>query len=340
MAPSGDNCQPWRFVVRGNEILVSNIPERDQSLYSWGQRASYFAHGALLENMVIAARALGYAADLQLFPDAEQKNLTARIHLAPIAPSADLLYDAIARRATNRKPYRNAPLAADDRSALTALQGSVPGAKLLLVEDPENRRLIAHAASANEEILFSNERMHRFFFSHINWTNEEDAKKSIGFHIDTLELPPPVKPLFRAFKHWRVARTLSGVGLHRQIARGNAKNIYTTGSAHGGILVAHHTPTDFVQAGRLMERLWLTATARGLSVQPLAGITFLMQGILAGEHSSLTVSQVGRITSAYAVMKSALGASSDSTLVMAFRIGEAPPPSAHASRLEPEVRFA
>jgi len=34
MAPSGENCQPWRFEVRGNKISIFNIPERDTSLYN------------------------------------------------------------------------------------------------------------------------------------------------------------------------------------------------------------------------------------------------------------------------------------------------------------------
>ncbi len=46
-APSGENCQPWRFEVRDSKIDIFNLPERDQSLYNHGQMASYFAHGVL-----------------------------------------------------------------------------------------------------------------------------------------------------------------------------------------------------------------------------------------------------------------------------------------------------
>lgn len=53
-APSGDNSQPWRFEIRDRdgEIRIFNIPERDKSLYNYGQMASCVAHGALIENNV------------------------------------------------------------------------------------------------------------------------------------------------------------------------------------------------------------------------------------------------------------------------------------------------
>ena len=30
-APSGENCQPWRFEILNNNIKLFNVPERDQS---------------------------------------------------------------------------------------------------------------------------------------------------------------------------------------------------------------------------------------------------------------------------------------------------------------------
>ncbi len=73
-APSGENCQPWHFVVRGASIEVHLLPERDQSAYAWGQRASYLANGAAIENMVIAASAEGYRVIVNYFPTPNDAN--------------------------------------------------------------------------------------------------------------------------------------------------------------------------------------------------------------------------------------------------------------------------
>ena len=72
-APSGENCQPWRFVLKGESVELWNRPERDQSLYNWGQRASYMAHGAALENLVLAAGARGFGADVAYFPESVRR---------------------------------------------------------------------------------------------------------------------------------------------------------------------------------------------------------------------------------------------------------------------------
>ncbi|HED00536.1 MAG TPA: molybdopterin biosynthesis protein MoeY, partial [Proteobacteria bacterium] len=37
-APSGDNCQPWRFTWNGQKLLLFNVPKRDTSLYNSSQR--------------------------------------------------------------------------------------------------------------------------------------------------------------------------------------------------------------------------------------------------------------------------------------------------------------
>ncbi|MCC2666572.1 MAG: putative flavin-dependent oxidoreductase, partial [Gammaproteobacteria bacterium] len=78
-APSGDNCQPWKFKVDKNQIYLINLPERDTSLYSWGQRASYVAHGAAIENISVTAIKLGYETHIELFPNKLDQNLVAKI---------------------------------------------------------------------------------------------------------------------------------------------------------------------------------------------------------------------------------------------------------------------
>ena len=62
-APSGDNSQPWRFKFDQNSILLFNLEDRDPTLYNFRQRGSYFAHGAIIENIIIVAGTLGYRGD-------------------------------------------------------------------------------------------------------------------------------------------------------------------------------------------------------------------------------------------------------------------------------------
>src|SRR6476661_4257652 len=55
-APSGDNTQPWRFQLTGEDrVIIHGSDTRDWCLYDIDGRPSQLALGALLENIEIAA---------------------------------------------------------------------------------------------------------------------------------------------------------------------------------------------------------------------------------------------------------------------------------------------
>lgn len=335
LAPSGENCQPWRFRVRGREVDVFNVPERDYSLYSWGQRASLVAHGAVLENMAITAGFWGYQAEIIFFPNPSNENWVATVLLRPGENQKDPLFEAVALRTTNRKIYKQEVLLPEQKNKIMAT-GQVEGqGRVVLVEDRKKVEQFAKLASANERILFENRFLHSFFFKHISWTNEQDERVKTGFYIDTLELPPPAKAGFKLFKNWFILNAFNKLGLSKMVAKENAK-IYSSASAIGSIVIKNNSAEEFLGAGRLMQRVWLTVTEQGLSLQPLTGIIFLMQRILGGEVKELSSPHVELIKKTYLEMKAVLGAREE-TLAMCFRIGKSDAPSARAKRLPPEI---
>ena len=167
-APSGENCQPWRFEIGNNEIDIYNVPERDQSLYNTNQAGSYVAHGALVENMIISAKTLSYSASITLFPKSSEPDLVASITLRQSAPQEDSLLDSIAKRTTNRKPYMKTQLPTEQLERLAATSSQVDGAKAEFVTDPDKIKALAEACSVNEIVMFSNNTLHNFFFNHKN----------------------------------------------------------------------------------------------------------------------------------------------------------------------------
>jgi nitroreductase len=330
-APSGENCQPWRFVVMSDAIELHLRPERDESYYSYGQRASYLACGAALENMAIAASREGYRAAVTYFPDREDDTLVARVALERGAGVAqDPLAGSIEKRVTNRKPYRTRALTMDEKHALHGALREEYASTLHLCEDAPRLTRLGRVGSTNEEIMLSNKALHQFFFSHVSWTKEEDEAKKIGFYIETLELPPPARALFTLFKHWGVMRVLAALGFPKIVAKQNAAT-NASASAIGGIAIPDAEQLSFVKAGRAVERLWLTAASLGLSVQPLTGVLFFKLKIDAGESEVFTRAQQALVLRAYREAQEAFSVS-DRPIAFMFRIGEAPPPSAQAVR--------
>lgn len=326
-APSGENCQPWHFVVRGSTIEVHLVADRDQSPYSWGQRSSYLALGAAIENIVIAATAEHYKAPVRYFPDPENRFHAATVTLVSEPTlTADPLVAAIAERATNRKPYAKEPLSADDRSALMAAGGD----DLVLVEDRSAIDRLGRIGATNEEVMLANRTLHRFFFGHVNWTKAQDEEKKVGFYIKTLELPPPAQALFRVMSRWPIMRALAGIGLHHVIGAQNGA-VNASAAAIGALLVPGGSPEDFIDIGRKVERVWLTAAARGLSLQPLTGVLFFKLLIDSGEEAPFTKEERAVIQKAYEEAAELIGAQGRYIAFM-FRVGRGPAPTARAIR--------
>lgn len=330
-APSGENCQPWHFVVHGSSIEVHLLPERDQSAYSWGQRASYLANGAAIENMVIAASAEQFRADVKYFPSAHDPHHVATITLVfDRAVNLDSLAPYIAKRITNRKKYKTTPLTDHERETLRRAATEGGDNHFSLVEGREDIKILARVGSTNEEVMLANKALHQFFFSHVSWTKEEDDKKKVGFYIKTLELPPPAEFMFKRFKNWSTMRLFNVFRFNRVVAVQNGTT-NATATAIGAVLCSGCGPSDFVTAGRTVERIWLSATSLGLSMQPLVGTLFFYLRLRFESGNFFSKKERILIENAYTVAEKILRADQKHIAFM-FRIGRGDSPSAHAIR--------
>ena len=179
-APSGENCQPWHFVVRGTAIEVHLLPERDQSAYSWGQRASYLANGAAIENIVIAASAQQYRAEVKYFPNpSDEWHVATIVLIKDSTVETNPLAPFVSKRISNRKPYTKDSLTGEERKVLAGAVAHEEYGTFVLVETPEEIGRLGRVGSTNEEVMLANRSLHQFFFSHVSWTKEEDEELEV-----------------------------------------------------------------------------------------------------------------------------------------------------------------
>lgn len=330
-APSADNCQPWKFGLTDNEIYIYNLPERD--IHTWGQRASYFANGALIENIKIISEHLNLKPNIKLFPKIDEPNLVAIIKFEKNLDTQkkQSLYNFIKIRTTNRKAYLDKPLTQEQIQELVEVPVEM-NCQLVLETDKIKINELAKASSTFEKILFSNKDSHSFFFNHITWNKAEEHKKSIGFYIKTLELPPPAKLLFPLIKHWSIMKLLNKLKFAEAISKENSKT-YNSSSAIGAIVVNNNSKESFVNAGRTMQRIWLIATKQNLQLQPLAGLAFLMLKVVFDDSNKMRSDEITIIQKAYDTMKKSFGLDANQIIVSAFRLGTGNKPSAKSSRL-------
>ncbi|MFJ7064021.1 Acg family FMN-binding oxidoreductase [Streptomyces sp. NPDC101115] len=107
-APSSHNTQPWRFRRADGAIELHADRSRALPVNDPDNRELFISCGAALLNLRVAARHYGFLASPDLLPDPADDWLCARLTLSeagPETPDEALLYAAITRRRTYRKPF-------------------------------------------------------------------------------------------------------------------------------------------------------------------------------------------------------------------------------------------
>lgn len=337
-APSGGNSQPWRFVASAQEVQVFSTPEKDLPLLNFEDKGTLIAHGALLENIRIAATGAGYRTEIRVDTELTPGTPVARIQFEPAKTAAHPLYEAIQKRCTNRRPYDKSELSGDDRRVLLDSIDESVEAELMFAESQPQKSRIGDAIGADLPIVMAaNRQIHDRFFEEIVWTQQEELARRSGLYLPTMELAAPQRAVLRMLRNWKVMRAARAIGLPRAIAKANGK-LWSNAAAFGAVVIRDTSRRRYVSIGMLIERLWLTATARNLSLHPIVGVLFLTDRIRSGDTSQLSAAEVRSIQTAYAAIEEAFAVRSGHVAFL-FRIGRAKPPSATCSRILPQVEW-
>ncbi len=337
-APSGDNSQPWRFVFRApNTIEFHAIPEKDNALFNLDGSGTFFALGAALENAILEAKALGFEPEVVYRGEG---SLVAALVLREggmLSGAERELQQAIPLRHTNRKAYKKVPLTEDDQRALLAAAEGANGASLSLLEDAGVMAPISRALTTMEETALGNKPLHALFFGSIFWSKERNDAGEHGLYVYTLELPPPARLFFKALRHWSVAKAFAKIGFPKMVAAINAKQ-NASASAFGVITVDRFDRARYVEAGRLLERVWLAAAARGMSLQIVTGLLFLARTLEQEAPAGFSEEERALVREAYARIRKNLGSAEEPFLI--FRVGYAEAPTAVSFRKPPVIAYA
>ncbi|MFA6414663.1 MAG: hypothetical protein WC217_03190 [Candidatus Paceibacterota bacterium] len=336
-APSGDNSQPWSFVLRGDKVWVHLDPDRDNPILNFKLSGTYIAHGALIENIVLAAGEEGFSTEVRILPDPADPLCTAEITFKKSAPTASPLGAAIRDRHTNRKSYKRRPLSIDALAALSAAVEPITGTKLFLLEEKPAIRAVAAASAVTEQVALETPELRMLFVNDILWTDEVNRSGAQGLYIKTMELPPPAQLLMRYLKNPIVAKIANAIGF-ATIARLTNTRLYASAPAMGLITISEETPAAYIAAGRALERVWLEAASRGLAFHPVTGTLFLARSIEKGSAEGLLPKHFERIREASAEIKKQFGAGAGDIPAMLFRTGYARPATARSFRRAPEIR--
>jgi len=321
-APSGDNVQPWEFKVSEGytRIDLYNLPEKDNSYYNYNQLASYIAHGAVIENIAIASGHLGYKAEINLFPDDGRLNLVASIELIKGEDQETPLYDAIFERNTNRFKYRRTEVSEEVIDKLSESVKNIDTAKVSLIFQQDQINKLAKELMVNDRLVFERKDIHHFLFDKIRWNKMQIEETKDGMPVDTLGLNFIEKLTFPVMRFWSFVKIANYFGLSRIIGLKCWWNCRTS-SILGMVSVRGSEKVDFVRGGRAIQRLWLQTTIQGLSLQPIIGLTLLINRLKQNKLESFSDKHLKYVQRSAEVLPELFSLNRSDTFIMGFRIG-------------------
>ncbi len=120
-APSLHNSQPWRWVLEGQALQLFANADRVVRATDTSGREALMACGAVLDHFRVAMAAAGYTANVDRFPNPNNRLHVASVDFTPLEFVTDghrQRADAILRRRTDRLPFAAPPDWASFESSL------------------------------------------------------------------------------------------------------------------------------------------------------------------------------------------------------------------------------
>jgi molybdopterin/thiamine biosynthesis adenylyltransferase len=314
-APSGDNSQPWRFRIDGDDAVTITIHhEAGTNVYEYNNgQPTLLSAGHLLETLRIAASRYGRRMEWshrrvnEGEAGSHEDRIAVRLPYQP-ALRADPLEGFVRLRSVDRTRYRTTPLTDQQKAELANALG--PDLKLSWFDSWQQRWSFARLYGQATDIRLRCREAYDVHRRMLDWDNRFSPG---GLPATAVGLDPMTSKVMRwAMKDWSRVKMMNLMGTG---AASVQLDILPGLSCAGHFTVTWRNPraqapapADLLRAGERLQRFWLTATRLGLAMQPslapiafathaLTGVRFTEQPKLLAKAEKLAV-EVSRVTGA------------------------------------------
>ncbi len=275
LAANPHNTQPWVFEVdeSAEQKIIRLYADQRRNLGAFDPylREMHIGLGCAIENMLLAAPAHGWRAEVNLtggrlnaIPQNPEQKLIATLTLTRAQPTRSALYQAIGQRHTNRGAYlRDRPIPGDIVNLFQTAARAV-SISLSFFDEGRSRELFDKLTNQATETIIHDEDMVAASHHWFRGSPEEIERHRDGVTLDTAGLSPMI--LMAA----KMLPALSSEDSHQAWADAT-RNVHLATAPLAGIIAVRTrwTVKNSLAAGQLWQRLHLMATERGIAMHPI-----------------------------------------------------------------------
>jgi molybdopterin/thiamine biosynthesis adenylyltransferase len=267
-APSGDNTQCWRFeLLSETSFIIHANDTREHVVYDLDGHSSHLAHGILLETLAIAASKFAHKVNIEsdLTNDKALKFTVKLEHDTTISENPLVPY--IKTRAVQRRSMGTQKLTIAEKKLL---ESTLPvGFHLQWFESFDDKLAIAKLNFTNAKTRLTMKEAFAVHKEIIEWKAQFSETKipeqALGVDWATARL---MQWMFHSWKRIEFANKYFAGTLMPRIQLDFIPSLKSC--AHFALQAEKPLTTieEYVEAGKVLQRLWLTTAKLGLGFQP------------------------------------------------------------------------
>ncbi len=266
-SPSADNSQPWHVSWDKNSLSLSyDTPRVGEQTFPADSPAILLAIGAVIENIKQITLAVNTELDITLAPNFSLNNphyFIASFQNQALEKEYEINNLAVFNRHTNRLGYSSERLTDDIIDMLKNL--TLGHAKVKCFSETQDITQLAFLVRKASEIRFKTKEINEWLGRSLRFGKQAEERKD-GLDIATLDLPPGGGLFLRLISNWNRMRIFNLFGAYLTMSFIDSAPVKKAPA-----LIAITAPSStqgIIDAGQLMEKLWISLNEQGIAVHP------------------------------------------------------------------------
>jgi nitroreductase len=286
LAPSGHNAQPWVVKVTSQrEWIIGGDPKRRLPAVDPQNRELLLSIGAFVENLAIAASAMGYEAEMEVIGKTSADEDLVKISLKK-GRQGNYPLKRLASRRTVKQGFRPDEIRSED---VKALSDPLKGRLFYYPRGSDHAKCIQEAALETLRLQTYRDEAQKELADWIRFSNEDARKYRDGLTTESMDI--------KGFAGWYVRNFMDRGDVTKESFRKQGVDLAAKQVEQGGgwfiVTSQGASVSDLIETGRKFERMALMAGEKKIGIHPMTQCLEEKQGLekIASNHSAEVVPQ-------------------------------------------------